>query len=357
MAFENRYSVLDRTLHKLAFATWPAQIALSDIEERVFRTQLSGIEVKQPVFVTALPRAGTTLLLELCVSLGEFASHCYRDMPFVLIPMLWNRFTAGFRQSDAPRERAHGDGMLVTLDSPEAFEELVWKVFWRKHYMDDRIVPWKDEDDPEFSGFLHNHIRKIIALRHKQAGARYVSKNNLNIARLDVLSRIFPDAIFVIPFRQPLQHAASLLRQHLNFLEVHARDDFARDYMEAIGHYDFGENLRPIDFDGWLATARSQDPTTISFWLEYWIACYRHLLVQAGDHIHLLAYEAFCDQPLEGLGRLADILSIRCREEFLQQAPRIIATSPHPVDKAGIDRETLGQAEQLYAELLEASMV
>ncbi len=40
---------------------------------------------------------------------------------------------------------------------------------------------------------------------------------------------------------------------------MHARDPFARRYMEAIGHYDFGANLRPIDFDGW-ATATPDLP-------------------------------------------------------------------------------------------------
>ena len=118
MAFENRYSSIDRLLHKFAFSTRKAQIGLADLEDVMFRHRLARHELDRPLFITALPRAGTTLLLELCVASGTFASHTYRQMPFVLIPMLWNRFSEGFRRSDMPRERAHGDGMLVSVDSP-----------------------------------------------------------------------------------------------------------------------------------------------------------------------------------------------------------------------------------------------
>ena len=36
MAFENRYSALDRLLHKLAFSTRKAQIGLADVEDDYF---------------------------------------------------------------------------------------------------------------------------------------------------------------------------------------------------------------------------------------------------------------------------------------------------------------------------------
>ena len=129
MAFENRYSLLDRSLHRLSFGTRSVQVGLADIEEQVFRKQLQHVAIQQPVFITGLPRAGTTLLLELCVDSGEFATHTYRDMPFLLNPMLWRQFSAIFSHADVPRERAHGDGMLVSVDSAEAFEEIVWHTF------------------------------------------------------------------------------------------------------------------------------------------------------------------------------------------------------------------------------------
>ena len=292
-----RYSTLDRVLHRVAFKTYAAQVSLADIEDQVFAERLASCRIDQPVFITALPRAGTTLLLECCASVREFASHCYRDMPFVLIPCLWSRFSASFRQTSESRERAHGDGMLINFDSPEALEEVLWKTFWRRHYRRDRIIPWQNEDDAEFDEFFRSHMRKIILLRRGKdaASARYVSKNNLNIARTAMLHRLFPDSVIVVPFRQPLQHAASLLKQHRNFLRIHEEDPFASEYMRAIGHYDFGENLCPIDFGGWLDERESRDADCLAFWLEYWVVSYRSLLTENADFLRFLSYEALCE--------------------------------------------------------------
>ncbi len=93
------YSVLDRCFYRVAFKTYRVQASLADLEDRLFVRQLAACRAERPVFITALPRAGTTLLLECCAKLPEFASHCYRDMPFVPIPCLWARFSATFSAS------------------------------------------------------------------------------------------------------------------------------------------------------------------------------------------------------------------------------------------------------------------
>ena len=141
--------------------------------------------------------------------------------------------------------------MAVGSDSPQALEEMLWLAFFPQRYSGDRIKPWPDSADlGNFKLFFANHMRKIAALRRPGVRARYVSKNNLNISRISALVNALPDADIVAPFRSPLQHAASLLRQHRNFLELHARDPFAKAYMAAVGHFDFGANLKPVDFDG-----------------------------------------------------------------------------------------------------------
>ena len=80
MSRQNSYSRLDRILHRLAFSTIELQKALADLEDRVYASRFSQIEVDRPVFITSLPRAGTTLLLEIVASLDAFASHTYRDI-------------------------------------------------------------------------------------------------------------------------------------------------------------------------------------------------------------------------------------------------------------------------------------
>jgi hypothetical protein len=357
MDLSQRYSSVDRLLHRLAFATGSVQIEMADLEERLFRRELAGIEAQRPVFITALPRAGTTLLLELCVELDEFASHCYRDMPFVLLPMMWDRLSRRFRRSDAPIERAHGDGMMVSLDSAEAFEEMIWRVLWPAHYRADRIVPWDRCDNREFADVFRNHLKKVIKLRQLHAAdvPRYVSKNNGSIARTGALLECCPDATIVVVMREPVQHAASLVRQHRQFLAIHARDRFAREYMEGIGHLEFGANLRPIDFDGWLSSARHSDATRLEFWLEYWVAAYSHLLTRRRT-LHFLPYDWFCTCPGEGLEQVAAVLDIRDRPTWIAQRARIKPAARHDVDTSRLDQRLLARADDLYHTLLEHSL-
>jgi hypothetical protein len=352
-----QYSTMDRLLHRVAFRTRAAQLAMADVEDRVFAKRLAACNVDRPVFITGLPRSGTTMLLECCAGMREFASHCYRDMPFVLVPCLWNRFSASFRQNTEPRERAHGDGMLIDFDSPEALEEVLWKAFWRRHYRSDRIVPWNAGDEretaDEFREFFRGQMRKIIFVRRggDAPSARYLSKNNLNIARTAVLRRLFPDALIVVPFREPLQHALSLLRQHRNFLEIHKKDRFASEYMRAIGHYEFGDNLRPVDFDGWFDRRESKESDSLAFWLEYWAAGYRHLLGRGADSIRFIDYDALCENPEQGLALVADAIGSRDPETLLAAAKTIHAAKPRAVDVAAVSPAILRETERVHAEL------
>jgi hypothetical protein len=353
---EGDYSALDRLLHRVAFRTTSAQIAMADVEDRLFARQLAACKIERPVFVTALPRAGTTMLLECCAGMREFASHGYRDMPFVLVPCLWNRFSVAFRRSAPVRERAHGDGMLIGFESPEALEEVLWKAFWRRHYRSDRIVPWKvDEanDAEDFVEFFRNHLRKIMLVRRGSdaTAARYLSKNNLNIARIGLLRRLFPDAAIVVPFREPLQHAESLLKQHRNFLGIHKQDRFASEYMRAIGHYEFGDNLRPVDFDGWFDGRQTRQADCLAFWLEYWAAGYRHLLAEEAAITRFVDYDALCETPHDGLRRLADTLECREPDALLAAADGVHPSKKRTIDTAAVPGGILEEVDRIYAAL------
>lgn len=346
------YSPLDRTLHQLAFNTYTAQIALADAEDAVFSRQLAPYQIEQPVFITALPRAGTTLLLECCANQPEFASHCYRDMPFVMIPVFWNRFSKIFQQNVEDRERAHGDGMKISPDSPEALEETIWKTFWQRHYHQDRIIPWDYEKNEEFEEFFDTHLRKIVWLRQSDSALvpRYVSKNNANIARIGIIKKLFPDSVIIVPFRHPLQHAASLLQQHLNFLRIHKSDPFTSEYMRAIGHYDFGQNLRPIDFDNWFDNRKTKNADSLAFWLEYWIAGYKHLLRENAKLVNFFNYEALCEAPEHGLRSLAEIVESSAPETLVLSKSRIRQPRPKEISSK-LPASLLQEADFVYNRL------
>lgn len=349
--FEDRYGPLNRLLHRVAFRMPLAQRAMADVEELLFDDRLDSVEIDCPVFITALPRSGTTILLELLAGTGCFATHRYLDMPFLLAPLLWSRFSRPFAVHDTARERAHGDGLQISADSPEAFEEMVWKHFWPEHYEADRIQPWRDgRHNPEFDQFFETHMRKMILLRRDGASdsRRYLSKNNLNVARLEAPPPPLARGVFVIPFREPVQQAASMMRQHERFTEIHRRDDFVREYMEAIGHHEFGKGLKPVDFGGWLADA--PDVKGLEFWVRYWIAAYHHVLQHLGPSTVLVSYRRLTEEPRIALADLATAIDIP-QSDLVLGADRLHPPRTHDVDEAQLSSEVFEDASTLYNEL------
>lgn len=357
MRRESQYGPLDRLLHRIAFAAGPGQRMLADVEASLFGDELEAVALRDPVWITALPRAGTTILLELLWRTGSFASHTYEDVPFVLAPLLWNRYSRRFRVEDEPAERAHGDGIEISTRSPEAFEEMVWKAFWPDHYRSDRILPWRaGERSAEFDAFLGRHARKVVLLRRTEEDSelRYLSKANLHVARLASRPGPLEEGLFLVPFREPLQQAASLLRQHRRFLEIHREDPFVRRYMSGIGHHEFGRDLRPVDFEGWLADAPS--PEALEFWVRYWVVTYRHVLEHVGPGVVLISYGRLVSEPEEALGVLAGEIDLP-PEALTPFADRLHPPRRHEIGAGSVPAPLRSEAEALFAELRERAQV
>jgi len=100
---------------------------LAEIETAVLRDDIASKSVDRPVYVTGLPRAGTTILTEMLAQHPDLTSHRYSDFPNVWTPY-WRNYLLGKTRIRTPvkAERAHGDRILVNNDSPEAVEEVLW---------------------------------------------------------------------------------------------------------------------------------------------------------------------------------------------------------------------------------------
>ncbi|MFO7905247.1 MAG: hypothetical protein R6U98_21465 [Pirellulaceae bacterium] len=86
-----------------------------------------------------MARSGTTILLEILASHSKVVTHQYRDFPGLFTPYWWghaNRLT-----SSSPAERAHGDRLLVSAQSPEAMEEMLWMAFFPHVHVQPRPRP------------------------------------------------------------------------------------------------------------------------------------------------------------------------------------------------------------------------
>lgn len=130
---------------------------------------------------------------------------------------------------------------------------------------------------------------------------------SLGLAKLRAL---FPDAMAVVPFRNPVDHVGSMVRQHANFTTLHDADPFAQGYMRDIGHFDFGRNFRAIDFGGWLNRATQQDRMSSAFWLEYWCAAFEHCLAGGREQLLLLDYDELSEAPEAVLARLGAAIGV-----------------------------------------------
>lgn len=258
-------------LHRLVLSTTISRRTAFEIETLLFGTASDATD--SHAFITGMARSGTTAILNAIESTGEFASLTYEDMPFLLSPNLWQLLRP--KTVESPMiERAHGDGMLVSTKSAEAFEE----VFWSTFDLENGLVR------------IDDYINLVMKARNKN---RYLSKNNQNFQRIGALARKFPKSTFLVMYRQPLQQSYSLLRQHQRFCAAQEEDSFVHAYMASIGHKEFGASYKPPCADD----SRFLDQGSINHWLEQWILFYSELKRNCGDldNVFFICYEKLCN--------------------------------------------------------------
>ena len=302
------YNLSDRVLHRLALqGTSLAELSF-DIDQRMTSADPAAIVDGRHVFVSGLARAGTTVLMRRFHATGEYRSLTYRDMPFVLAPNMWRRLARSSRRHVAPAQRAHGDRILVDADSPESLDEVFWKVFAGEEYIGKEHLRPHTPDQETISRFVR-YVNAVLNAQNGQA-ERYLSKNNNNILRLNAIRQAFPKALILIPFRKPLSHAASLLRQHRNFLKMQAEKPFVLSYMTWLAHHEFGHDHRPFRFSGDTpSSVVPQERENTEYWMNLWCATYEWLERSAPEDAVFVCYEDLCRDPnvWKGLARAAGI--------------------------------------------------
>ena len=267
---------IDRTVRLLAEARRSGV-------ERASRAARRRFAIDRPFYVAGIARSGSTILLELLAGRPGVATHRYRDFPPIYTPLFWNRAFAQVYRSDAPpAERAHKDRILVTPDSPEAMEEVLWMRFFRDGH-DEAASQVLDAatSNPAFERFYADHLKKILLVR---GGQRYLSKGNYNLTRFAYLLKLFPDARFIVPVRDPRWHIASLMKQHRLFDAEERRDPRILKHMQRAGHFEFGLDRRVINVgDAQAASAIAalwRDGQEVRGWARYWAMLYGFVLAQ-----------------------------------------------------------------------------
>ena len=327
------YSDLSQLFHRLVLDNYFLGKKLLGLQIKGVDAELGGESEYTRVLVTGLARAGTTALTKSLAERGSFASLDYSNMPVLLAPRLWSKIYKPKATED--RERAHGDGIKVGLASVEALEEYFFKVLKNDAYI---------KEDGLYEHALSSKENALYRrYQNSIAGTDiYLAKNNNAILRLPSLVEHNSDLAVFLLVRSPLQHAYSLMKQHEQFSTQQEGDPFIKEYMDWLGHHEFGIGQRPFILDG--KGHHEGNTSDINYWLERWVNYYEN--VPQSDQITVLSYEGFLANPEGTLAQIQEVLNAPISTDALSKFEK----KPQMVE--GANPELLGRAEALYTRLI-----
>lgn len=279
---------------------------MSKAESIYLRKGMQDYRIDRPIYVTGMARAGTTITLEMLSRHPDIATHRYLHMVLPYTPHMIQIAANVLPLMKSPVERLHKDRMLVTRDSPEAVEEILWQRFFSSIVDESQSnILEGTSSNPEFEKFYREHIRKLL---FNQKATRYAAKNNYNVTRMEYLQKLFPDVRFVIVIRNPFDHIASLAKQDRILGNLEHDDPRLLDWTKIIGHREFGTakiciNIGNSDTVERIRKMWTHSDTYAQGWAVYWNAVYSyvHEKLEANptlaDACIVVRYEELCEFP------------------------------------------------------------
>ncbi|HRK62375.1 MAG TPA: sulfotransferase [Candidatus Omnitrophota bacterium] len=308
---------------------------LSKIESQSLDKSLKPLSIDRPIYITGMARSGSTVLLDLLSRDSDAASYKYCDYPFVMVPFWWRKFSDLVSKKDeVPQERSHADRLKVTSQSPEAMEEIIWMHFFpHLHDPGQSNLLTSANQNINFNTCYSDAIKKILLSEGK---ARYLAKNNYNVGRLGYIQSLYPDAKFIILFRNPIWHIASLIKQHKLLSKLETEDEQVLLYMRRSGHFEFGLDRRPMNFGSYEETKAVSDywdaGNDAAGWAAQWTCVYAHFLKLIDENSDIkkacavVDYDKLCEAPKDVLRKIYDFAELRASEsELNQQASELCA--------------------------------
>lgn len=298
----NTYSELSQLLHHLALDNYW-------VSDKLFRRETRMISKKgwqrreDFVIVTGLARSGTTSLMNDLAKVDHFVSLSYANMPFLMAPNTWARlYTPKTKKLE---ERSHKDGIMIGLNSNEALEEYFFKVKARDAYIHPHQLVEYTVSENDYEAYLDYQ-----SLIRKDNRMIYLAKNNNFLLRYRSLRAYNENFLMVILFRDPLTHAASLLEKHRYYQELQLEDPFVLQYMDWLGHHEFGLHQKAFHFEA-NAKKLPEDKMHLDYWLQSWINYYAYVLTIDHPNTMLVHYDAYCKHPGEIVGSILEKMGIQ----------------------------------------------
>ena len=255
------------------------------------RTRLSAHAAEMPVvLVVGAPRSGTTLVYQTLARYMDVSYVTNLTSMFPKSPVTATRLLNWLPKRDSADFR-NFYGQTVRLDGPnDAFS------LWNKWLGDDRYVPRTDLTQSE-----QQEMRSFFVAWSQAFGKPFLNKNNRNTGCLNLLSKVLPQARFVVVRRNPLLVAQSL---------INARQQVQGDKSVGWGLHSHSSNT-------------GQDPLRyVDDVCDQILEIERQLDDQLSEippqRLVEVTYEGFCENPAESLRWIGEhIPGVELKEELM----------------------------------------
>lgn len=295
------YSELSRLLHRMALNNYNIAHKLFRRESR--KIARKNLERRQDfVIISGLARAGTTSLMNDLSGIADFATLNYANMPFLMCPGLWAKIYKP--KNNTLKERSHKDGIMIGLNSNEALEEFFFKVKANDSYVKESHLSAYSISQDDYDDYLD--YQRNIKLDNNKI---YLAKNNNFILRYKSVREFNDNFLMVILFRDPLSHASSLLEKHLEYKLLQKEDPFVLEYMNWLGHHEFGLNQKPFMFSE-TEEIIQDDKASLDYWLKIWMNYYSYVLGISHPNTIFISYDTYCKNPKETIEYIVGKTSI-----------------------------------------------
>ncbi len=333
------YNDWTKLLHRMILDNYNISRGLFNFERKKYKKKIRENN-NNFVIVTGLARGGTTALTNLLYKTNKFYSLSYNNMPFLLSVNIWHKFYNPKKNN--LKERAHGDNIKFGYKTIEALEEYFYKAQLNDAYIKENTLIKHEITEDIYNKYIS--YQQLVGLKNKDK--IYLAKNNNLILRYNSLRKFNKDFHIMMMVRNPIEHAESLMQQHKKFSEKHLEDPFSLEYMNWLGHHEFGLNHKPFQLKSTGKPKYSIE--TLNYWVYSWIDYYKYVLdfLDKDDKLYIIDYKDLCVKPDKIIGFISDSLNIEINSLDLKPY------KPPLKEFSEVDSDLINKSKEIYNKLL-----
>lgn len=239
----------------------------------------------KPVFIIGIQRSGTTILDNLFTRHRDtafFEGFCNRyymtPWKFLLIPLQVRRY----------RKR------------PPSTEGRVWRRYFKEiDYVDETQLT------DEMKRYYHSAVRAELRAFNAKV---FVNKNPAHCLRLRWLNAMFPDALYILIWRDPKAVVNSIYQKMLSYWDMQLKTEYEHGYKGYVTIKDvFGKDVSRIE-------------SCVNFYNYNKKMLLKDIPI-VKDRVTEVAYEDFIERPRQELARLYDFAGLSWYSELENYVP------------------------------------